>query len=169
MDLHDFQYHLEKNLFKLFKRLNSGEYRHGGYKKFVVCDNKRREISVASVCDRVVHRIVYDYLTSVYDKTFIYDAWSCRVGKGLLGAIKRAQEFLRHFPNAYLWKCDIRKFFDSVDRKTLLEILAFKIKDATTYKLIREIIWSFAVDKNAGGGVVCLLEILRARFSPIFI
>ena len=94
-EIHAFQYYLEKNLYELFQDLNNGRYRHGGYRKFVVCDNKRREISVASVRDRVVHRLLYDYLEKIYDKTFIDDAWSCRKGKGLLGAIERAQGFLK--------------------------------------------------------------------------
>lgn len=147
-ELHDFQYHLEKNLFALFQDLNNGRYRHGGYKKFTVCDNKRREISVASVRDRVVHRLVYDFLEKFYDKTFTYDAWSCRKGKGLLGAIERAQKFLKphtprsHFPR--VWKCDIRKFFDSVDQEVLLKILSRRIKDSTTLWLLKEIISSFS-------------------------
>ncbi len=155
-ELHEFQYHLERNIFALFKDLNNGTYRHGGYKKFVVCDNKRREISVASIRDRVVHRLVYDYLNGIYDKTFIYDAWSCRVKKGLLSAIERAQKFLRRFPVAHVWKCDIRKFFDSVDQKTLLDIISLKIKDVRSYNLLQEIIDSFSsnVVDRAGGGVV---------------
>ena len=96
-ELHEFQYHLEKNLYALFKDLNYGTYRHGCYKKFIVCDNKRREISVASIRDRVVHRLIYEWLEKIYDKTFIYDAWSCRKGKGLLGTIERAQVFLNPF------------------------------------------------------------------------
>jgi len=94
-ELHEFQYHLEKNIFTLFNDLNQGTYRHGAYRTFVVCDNKRREVSVASVRDRVVHRLMYDYLNEIYDHTFIYDVWSCRMGKGLLGAIQRAQSFLK--------------------------------------------------------------------------
>lgn len=96
-ELHNFQYYLEKNLYNLFKDLNSGKYRHGNYKKFIVCDNKRREISVASISDRVVHRLIYDYLGKIYDKTFIYDAWSCRKGKGLLGAIEKTVCFLQRY------------------------------------------------------------------------
>lgn len=94
-ELHDFQYHLEKNLYGLFKDLNQGTYRHGGYRQFTVCDNKRREISVANIRDRVVHRLLYDFLEKIYDKTFIYDAWSCRKNKGLLGAINRTNYFLK--------------------------------------------------------------------------
>lgn len=94
-ELCDFQYNLERNLFSLHRDLNEGIYRHSGYRTFVVCDNKRREVSVASVRDRVTHRLMYDYLNTLYDKTFVYDAWSCRKGKGLLGAIQRAQHFLK--------------------------------------------------------------------------
>lgn len=153
-ELYEFQHHLERNLFELFKDLNKGNYRHGGYKTFIVSDNKRREISVASIRDRVVHRLVYDHLNKSYDKTFIYDAWSCRLGKGLLGAIERAQHFLKKYPHSFVWKGDVHKFFDSVDQKTLVEILSFRVKDAKTYKVLEEIIGSFSegIDRFAGGG-----------------
>ena len=94
-DLHFFQYNLEKNLFELSRDLRLKRYRHGGYRKFIVNENKRREISVALVRDRLVHRLIYDYLEKIYNNTFIYDAWSCRKGKGLLGAIERTQAFLK--------------------------------------------------------------------------
>ena len=151
-ELHGFQYSLEENLYRLHQNLADGAYRHGGYKKFVVDDNKRREIFVASIRDRVVHRLVYDFLTVLYDKTFIYDAWSCRLGKGLLGAIQRTREFLRRWPKSFIWRADVTKFFDSVDQKILLEILARRIKSAKNYNLLEEIIGSFDVDKKKGGG-----------------
>ena len=80
-------YYLEQNLVNLHFDLNFGRYKHGGYKKFFVTDNKRRQISVASVRDRVVHRLLYEYLNKIYDKTFVYDAWSCRKNKSFLCAI----------------------------------------------------------------------------------
>lgn len=147
-ELHTFQYHLEKNLYNLFHELNSGQYRHGGYRTFVVCDNKRREISVSNIRDRIVHRIIYDYLNNIYDKTFIYDAWSCRLGKGLLGAIQRIQTFLQKYPNSFIWKADVKKFFDSVDHATLLKILSRRVKDKITTKLLRNVINSFTATKE---------------------
>lgn len=87
---------------------------------------------MASVRDRVVHRLVYDHLVRIYDKTFIFDVWSCREGKRLLGAIERIQFFLKQsedcgsakqhtgqvYPGgtSWVWKCDVKKFFDSVDQ-----------------------------------------------------
>lgn len=140
--MHDFQYHLEKNLYGLSRDLRLGRYQHGGYRKYIVNDKKRREISVALVRDRVVHRLIYDYLVKIYDKTFIYDAWSCRQGKGLLGAVERTQAFLKPFK--WVWKSDVKKFFDSVDQETLLQILSLRVKDNLTLNLLKELIYSCA-------------------------
>lgn len=100
-ELHEFQYYLEKNLFELCADLRGGRYAHGDYRRFIVCDNKRREVCVAGIRDRVVHRLIYSFLEGIYDKTFIYDAWSCRKGKGLLGAIDRISGFLRSFSSTH--------------------------------------------------------------------
>lgn len=143
IELDEFQYNLENELFKLHEELNVRTYKHGCYRKFTVCDNKKREISVASVRDRLVHRLVYDYLTPIYDKTFIFDAWSCRVGKGLLGAIERTQDFLRRNSMGYIWKADVKKFFDNVDHDVLKKILNLRIHDPNAIWLIHEIIDSY--------------------------
>lgn len=138
-------YYLEQNLQALHFDLNVGGYKHGGYKKFIVTDSKRREIRVASIKDRVVHRLLYEYLYEIYDKTFIYDAWSCRKNKGLLGAIERAQKFLSKYPKSFIWRADIKKFFDNVDHKILLKILSFRITDKKTFEILKEIIASYSV------------------------
>jgi len=142
-DLHEFQFNLEKNLFELNRDLENGTYCHGGYRKFIICDNKKREISCAGIRDRVVHRLLYDYLVPIFDKTFIYDAWSCRKGKGLIGAIERAQEFLRKNPRSYVWRADVRKFFESVDQKVLIKLIQRKVSDQKALCLIKEIIFSY--------------------------
>ncbi len=147
-DLHEFQYLLEENLFTLHQDLICGQYKHGGYQTFMVCDNKRREVSVSTIRDRVVHRLIYDYLVKIYDKTFIYDAWSCRKGKGLMACIERTQSFLKSHPRGYIWKADVKKFFDSVDQQILLSLLARRVKDRVVYKLLVEIITSFALNTH---------------------
>jgi len=150
IDLDIFQYNLEKELRNLAKDLGNGTYKHGSYRKFTVRDNKKREISVATVRDRVVHRLVYDYLTGIYDKTFIYDAWSCRIGKGLMGAIDRTQLFMKKHGNGFVWRADVKKFFDNVSHDVLLNILKLKIKDEKAIQLITGIIKSFSKGKGKG-------------------
>ena len=143
LELHEFQFDLEKNLFGLRRDMVNGTYRHGSYRRFTVCDNKRREISVAGIRDRVVHRLIYDYLVPIFDKVFVFDAWSCRTGKGLLGAIERAQGFLKKSPRAYVWRADIKKFFDSVDQGVLMGLVSRRVGDPRALGLIGEVVGSF--------------------------
>lgn len=149
-EIDEFVYDLEKNLFSLWRDLRSGRYQHGGYRKFVVTDNKRREIAVAAVSDRVVHRLLYEYLVKIYDKTFIYDAWSCRKGKGVLGAIERTQSFLRRFRGGIAWRGDITKFFDNVDHDVLRENLNFRVKEEVARRLLRQVIQSYRCGRATG-------------------
>lgn len=142
-DIDQFAFHLEPNLLQLEQELSNGSYQHGGYRTFTVTDNKRREISVATVRDRVIHRLLYEYLVEIYDKTFIYDAWSCRKGKGVIGAINRTQNFLLRFKSSFVWRSDIIKFFDNVDTDLLFEILCRKIKEDKALWLLKEVIESF--------------------------
>ncbi len=143
-----FSYYLEENLNALYFDLENKKYKHGAYRKFVVTDNKRREISVASIKNRVVHRLLYEYLNEIYDSTFIFDAWSCRKNKGLLGAIERAQNFLCQRSSSYIWRSDIKKFFDSVNQQILLDTIFRKIKDPKALILLREIIGSYGMGQN---------------------
>lgn len=146
-----FCFHLEKNLTTLHRELSEGTYRHGSYLSFCVNDTKRREIAVASIRDRFVHRLLYEHLVTIYDKTFIYDVWSCRKGKGLLAAIERAQDFLASSRQRYFWRGDVRKFFDSVDHAILFDILGRRIKDDVTMRLLRTVIDSYTTNVAVGG------------------
>lgn len=155
-EIDEFAYYLETNLSSINRDLNDGSYQHGRYRTFIVTDNKRRVISVASVRDRVVHRLLYEYLVKIYDKTFICDVWSCRKGKGVLDAIKRAQSFLKKFNRSCVWRADITKFFDNVDHAVLLDILNLKIKEIKSLRLLNQVIDSYClgsgVQRERGGG-----------------
>lgn len=81
-DAQQFERHLMSNILSLHERLANGAYRHSGYQAFSVSDPKPRSIHKASVADRVLHRAVYRKLYRSFDRTFIADSFSCRLGKG---------------------------------------------------------------------------------------
>lgn len=143
LELDSFSYHLEENLFSLYKDLSNGTYKHGAYRSFTLIDTKKRVISVATTRDKIVHRLLYDYLVDQFDRTFIYDAWSCRKGKGVIGAIERTQKILMKYRFSYVWRGDIAKFFDTVDHDFLKKKIRQKIKDKNALKIIDEIIASY--------------------------
>ena len=144
-ELRSFEYALEENLFQLHKDLNRGVYTHGQYCQFTVFDNKKRDIVVAPIRDRVVHRLIYKYLVPIFDKTFIYDVWSCRKGKGLQGAIERAQFFAKQYAHGFVWRTDIKKFFDSVNQEILFKCIERRVSHLPTLHIIREIITSYKI------------------------
>ncbi|MDO8482479.1 MAG: reverse transcriptase domain-containing protein [bacterium] len=126
----EFGYHLEENLLKLKDDLLSGNYRHGEYREFTVCDSKKRNIKAAPFRDRVVHHAVCNIIEPIFNKGFIYDSYACRTEKGTHKAVKRLQSFIRSAdflslrakrgnPGIYCLKCDVSKYFDSIDHKIL--------------------------------------------------
>ena len=148
--LEKFQYYLEDNLINLYDQLSSGTYKHGGFRSFTVSDSKRRNIAVASISDRVVHRLIYEYLVDLFDKTFIFDAWSCRKNKGICGAIQRTHFFMKKYKTGFVWRSDIRKFFDSVNQNNLKQFLFRKVKCVRAQQLLCEVIESFPSNMPIG-------------------
>lgn len=135
----------------LHTSLIKGSYKHGGYGYFEVSDSKRREVAVAPVRDRIVHRLIYDYLEPIWDKAFIYDAWSCRKGKGLHAATNRTMEFVSKYSNYWVWRADITKFFDSIDQQLLLQHVQRRLKCQTAICLIAEVLSSYYKNQEGRG------------------
>ncbi|MFO0970722.1 MAG: reverse transcriptase/maturase family protein, partial [Candidatus Saccharimonadales bacterium] len=162
-----YQYYLEENLSKLHTQLAEGTYRHRGYSEFSVQDSKRREIAVASMQDRVVHRLLYNYLERIWDKTFIYDAWSCRKGKGQHEAVTRALTFMRKYAQSWVWRADITKFFDSVDQEIVLRLIKRRVHCPTALWLIEDVLASYS--KNSPGRGMPIGNLTSQIFANIYL
>ncbi len=159
-DVQAFERHLEDEIFSLHGELVEGRYRHGPYHRFHVFDPKHRVIHKATVRDRLVHHAIHRVLTPMFDRSFVHDGYSCRIGKGTHAAVRRLEGFVRRVSRNYRQPCwalqfDIRKFFDSVDHDILLQLLARKVRDERTNGLLEEIVRSYrSSDCLEGGGGV---------------
>jgi len=147
-DVQEFQFNLMDNILDLHVDLRNKTYQHGGYEHFVVTDPKRRDIHKASVRDRLVHHAIYRMLYPYFDTKFISDSYSCRNQKGTHLAMSQFQSYARKVSKNYTkscWvlKCDIRRFFASVDHEILLAILRREIKDEGIIELLESVIQSF--------------------------
>lgn len=98
LDLQVFERNLEDNLFVLLRSLRNKSYRHGAYEEFYVNDPKRRHIHKASVSDRVLHHLLYEYLCFLFDPSFMYDSYSCRIDKGTHKGVKDFIDLQERFP-----------------------------------------------------------------------
>ncbi|MCX6705965.1 MAG: reverse transcriptase/maturase family protein, partial [Candidatus Woesebacteria bacterium] len=157
-DVQNFEINLENYLFDLYLKLKNKNYQHGKYNPFYIYDPKKRHIHKACVADRIVHHLLYKYLYELFDKTFIYDSYSCRLGKGTHRGVKRLSVFIRKVSKnytGYCWvlKCDIKKFFATVDQEILLNLLKKKIGDINILGLLKEIVESFNSELGKGKGI----------------
>ena len=137
------------NILELHRELTNGTYRHGGYHHFKINDTKPRDIHKANVRDRLIHHAIYRQLYPFFDRTFIADSYSCRKEKGTHKAMNRFRSFARKVSKndtrtCWVLKCDIRKFFASVDQAVLMGILRSYIPDENILWLIGRVIESFS-------------------------
>lgn len=149
-DVAEFELHLEQHIFNLRRDLLSRKYRHESYSGFYICDPKVRHIHKATVRDRVLHHAIFRVLNPVFEPTFIPTSFSCRIGKGNHKGMRTLAEMLRaesrnNTRPCFVLKCDIRKFFDSIDHNTLLDILSRRIRDKDVMWLLQEVVRSYSV------------------------
>ncbi|HEY4505704.1 MAG TPA: reverse transcriptase/maturase family protein [Candidatus Paceibacterota bacterium] len=147
-DVRVFDTKLADNIFDLHAKLKNKTYTHGEYKAFTITDPKKRNIHKAMVKDRLLHHAIHRKLYPFFDSVFISDSFSCRNGKGIHAALDRFRYFFRkvgrnNTRTVWVLKCDIRKFFASIDHNTLISILKSRIEDENITSLLEEIISSF--------------------------
>jgi len=147
-DVIKFEFDLEDNIFKLHWLLENNYYHHDKYQCFSICDPKPRTIHKASVLDRILHHAVFRILYPIFDSTFIGDSYSCRLNKGTHRGVARLEQFAerasRHYRGScFILKCDISKFFASIDHTVLKNLIRRRISDSRALDLIDKIIDSY--------------------------
>ncbi|HQH10280.1 MAG TPA: RNA-directed DNA polymerase [Bacteroidales bacterium] len=121
-----FEKHLETNLFALADEIMNRNYKPRGCICFIINKPVKREIFAADFRDRVVHHFIYQYISPIFEKTFINDSYSCRIGKGTHYGIRRIDHFIRacsrnYTKDCYILKLDIQGYFMSICKPLLYE------------------------------------------------
>lgn len=126
-----FETNLSVNLNNIINEIVSKKYKFGKYKKFYIYEPKERLIEALPFKDRVVVRcFCEEVLKPKVEKKLIYDNCACRINKGSSFAILRLHKFLRREyskyknNNVYFLKCDIKKYFPSINHEILIGILS---------------------------------------------
>jgi len=124
----NFEVDLENNLIQLWNDLQTKSYRILPSTVFIVEKPVKREIFAANFRDRIVHHLLLMYLNPYFEKYFIYDSYSCRVGKGTHFGIKRVNHFIHKCSEnskskCWILKLDVQSFFMSIDKRILFNRL----------------------------------------------
>lgn len=137
----------EYYLSELLHILQNKEYKTSQYKTKMIYEPKFRTIYILPYYpDRILQHAIMNVLEPIWDKLFIYDSYACRQGKGQHKGSLRCMQFVKR--NKYCLKCDISKFYPSVNHEKLLKIIKRKIKCKDTLLLLEEIINSIEGESN---------------------
>ena len=155
-DVQVFERGLMHNLIGLHSDLERRTYKHGPYYAFRISDPKQRDIHKASVRDRVLHHAIYRILYPFFDTAFVYTSYSCRKNKGTHKALEQFRLFgqqvsKNNTKTCWVLKCDVKKFFASVDQHILIGILSTYIRDKDILLLLQNIINSFYSTETGKG------------------
>jgi hypothetical protein len=122
-----FEQNLEEELIRLRNEIVDRTYVPRPSSCFVISEPKKREIFAADFRDRIVHHLFYNYTYELFERSFIHDSYSCRIGKGTHYGIERLKHHIRsesrnHSRSCFVLKLDIEGYFMHIEREKLLSV-----------------------------------------------
>lgn len=101
---------------------------------FVIGGPPVREVFTSPFADAAVNMVLFNILSPIAERRFIFDTYSCREGKGTLFGISRYEGHLRSVTQswsrpAYVLSFDISGFFMSIRRLLLFDMIIDMLKD----------------------------------------
>ena len=133
-ELIKFELNLENNIINLLNQIKNKTYNLGNYYEFKIYEPKERIIKALPYVDRIVHQwYVEEFIKPYILPKFIGTTFACIPEKGTHKAVLQVQNDIRKFKrtNGDFWilKCDIKKFFYSINPYILFDILKKYIAD----------------------------------------
>lgn len=154
-ELTAFEINLENNIINLMNQIKNNSYTVGKYYQFIIYEPKKRIIQALPYRDRIVHQwYVEEFIKPYIVPRFISTSFACLTDKGTHKAamqVKRyMQIYLRNIGSFWILKCDIEKFFYSIDPNILFNILKKYISDKDLLVFTHKLIFSSRESETIG-------------------
>lgn len=149
-----FEVNLLENLMALHFLLTSRKYRPSPYNYFLVHEPKERLIMYNGFRDKIIqHSLCDNVLEPRLAKTFILDNYASQKGKGTHFGLDRLKAFMQRYyrqfgADGWVLKCDIRKYFYSINHDVLKSQLRRIIDDPGVLWLL-----DLIIDSTEGPGI----------------
>jgi group II intron reverse transcriptase/maturase len=99
-------------------------------------DGRTRPIGISTTEDKVVQGALREVLEAIYEQDFLSCSYGFRPGRSAHDAIRDIHRIVARGSMNYVLEADIMSFFDSLDRKRLMEMLRARIADEKLMHLV---------------------------------
>lgn len=142
---------LEDNLQALHVRLKAGRYRHQPILRVHIPkeQGKTRPIGIPCVEDKVVQRAVAEVLEAIYEQDFDDGSYGFRRRRSAHDALRAIDRAAWKGGMSWVLEADIQSYFDSIDRKLLVEMLQRRIEDRDLLRLVGKCLHVGVLDGEA--------------------
>jgi len=129
---------LEKNLLDLYERMKAKRYRHQPIRRVHIPKGKgkTRPIGISALEDKVVQGAVREVLEAVYEQDFLPCSYGFRPGRSAHDALRALNQLVHSGKANWILEADIQSFFDSVNRRQLMEMLQIRVADGSMHRLV---------------------------------
>lgn len=142
-----FELNKEQNLKNIQLALINQTYKTSNYNQRTIYEPKERIIYVLPLNpDRVVHHALMNILIPIFTKMFIKNTFACIKDRGLHKGSILTTKYVKKYK--YCLKCDIRKFYPSINHDVLYQMCERKFKEKEILWLLHEIIYSIEGETN---------------------
>lgn len=141
---------------QLLKVLSKEDYYFQAYKTVLINEGSmKKERTVVTPLffpDQIIHHLIVSQLKPIVLKSLYEHSYGSIPDRGVHIAKKQLEKWIKKMGNKrfYVFKCDIRHFYDSVDHSILKNKLQRKITDNRFIKLLFSLIDSFEEEPGKG-------------------
>lgn len=140
-----FEDYLVENMVLIKTILEEKKYSPQNYNIFMIKEPKARIIMSQTIQDKIINHIVSKYcLLSVFEKKLIDSNVATRKNKGTKYGIELTKKYLSKIKikhdSIYILKCDIKKYFYTINHEILKSKISKKVKDKDAINIIFKII-----------------------------
>jgi len=141
---------LEGNLQGLHERLRTKRYRHQPIRRVNIPkeQGKTRPIGVSTIEDKVVQTALREVLEAIYEPVFFDCSYGFRPGRSAHDALRALNGMLFKREATWVIEADIQSYFDSIDRKKLVEMLRLRVADESFMRLVGKCLHVGILDGN---------------------